>query len=86
MGNITSRNPLDRWGFVGRALIVLSVSLRSPRTRGSLSGMDFEGKRKSYVSNPFLITSHACGRGGTGRAADCDGEGTLHRIFTKDEN
>ena len=30
LGNITSRNLLDRWGFVGSALIALSVSLRSP--------------------------------------------------------
>ena len=37
--------------------------------------MDFERKRKSYFSNPFLITSHACGGGAEHSEAEGENAG-----------
>ena len=48
-----------------------------PRTRGSLSGMDFEKKLKSYFFKSIpLIASHACGGGAEQSEAEGEIQGS----------
>ena len=56
------------------------ASAAQSRTRGSLSGMNFERKRKSYFSNPFLITSHACGGGAEHSEAEGEMQGSWRGV------